>query len=115
MIFYKDHDMKTLKFRPHLVTEILEGRKTSTWRVFDEKDLTVGDQLELINKETLKVFARAEITNVREKPLGEIEEEDFKGHEKYENREAMFAEYKKYYGDRVNEETVVKMIEFNLL
>ncbi len=44
--------MKTLKFAPELCEQIITGTKTSTWRLFDDKDLTVGDELQFINKES---------------------------------------------------------------
>jgi hypothetical protein len=34
--------MKTLKFKPHLVEQILTGTKTSTWRLFDDKNIMGG-------------------------------------------------------------------------
>jgi hypothetical protein len=51
--------MKTLKFAANLVPLILSGEKTSTWRLFDDKDLQVGDELEFINKNTNTTFASA--------------------------------------------------------
>jgi len=39
--------MKTVKFRDYLVPLVLSGGKTSTWRLFDDKDLSVGDEIEL--------------------------------------------------------------------
>ena len=44
--------MKTLKFTPELCQQIMAGNKTSTWRLFDDKDLTVGDKLQFLSKET---------------------------------------------------------------
>jgi len=107
--------MKTLKFRHHLADEILAGRKTITWRLFDDKDLKLGDKIELLYWETKEKFADAEIIEVREKKLGEIEEKDFEGHEKFENREEMLETYRKYYGDKVDWNTAVKIIKFKLL
>jgi len=107
--------MKTLKFRRHLAEEIIAGSKTVTWRLFDDKDLKVGDKIELLYWETKEKFADAEIIEVREKRLEDIEEEDFEGHEKFENREEMLETYKKYCGDRVNWDTVVKIVKFKLL
>ena len=46
--------MKTLKFTPELCGQILTGTKTSTWRLFDDKNLTVGDELTFVNKQTLE-------------------------------------------------------------
>lgn len=50
--------MKTLKFRPHLVEQILAGQQRSTWRLFDDKDLKKGDDITFINKETLEEFSK---------------------------------------------------------
>lgn len=107
--------MKTLKFRHHLAEEIMAGRKTVTWRFFDDKDLKVGDRLELLRWESKEKFTEAEIVKVREKRLGEIKEEDFEGHEKFGSKEEMLETYTKYYGERVNWDTVIKIIEFKLL
>ena len=110
-----DRFMKTLKFRHHLAEEILRDRKIVTWRLFDDKDLKIGDKVELLYWETKEKFANAEIINVREKKLAEIEEKDFEGHEKFESKEEMFETYRKYYGDKADWNTVVKIIEFKLL
>lgn len=48
--------MKTIKFRPALAKLIIEGKKTTTWRLFDDKNLQVGDVVELVNWETKEVF-----------------------------------------------------------
>jgi hypothetical protein len=107
--------MKTLKFRPYLIPLILSGEKTSTWRLFDDKDLQVGDMVDLINWDTKEVFGKAELTEVREKPLGQLEDADFEGQEKFESEEKMYEEFKKYYGDKVDENTIVKIIKFKLV
>ena len=104
-----------LKFRHHLVPLILDGNKTVTWRLFDDKDLKVGDKLEFIDCESLEKFAETEITKIRQKKLGKIEQGDYKGHEKFKSNEEMLETYKKYYGDKIGWNTVVKIIEFKLL
>jgi hypothetical protein len=108
-------NIKTLKFVSKLVPLVLLGEKDSTWRLFDDKDLKVDDNLFLIEKESGKKFGEAVILSIREKRLGEIDVNDFDGHEKFENREKMFETYKKYYGEKVNEDSVVKMVKFKLL
>ena len=105
--------MKKLKFEPHLCEQILSGNKTSTWRLFDDKDLQVGDTLQLVNRETLEIIGTATITKLRIKALGTLTPEDWVGHEKYPNEEFMYATYRKYYGDRVDENTEVKIISFD--
>jgi len=107
--------LKTLKFRRHLVQEILAGRKTSTWRLFDDKDLQMGDQISLLDWETKETFATASISSLREKKLGEIAEADYDGHEKFASPTEMMTHYREYYGDRVTAETPVKIIGFKIL
>ena len=100
---------------PHLVPKVLSGKKTSTWRLFDDKNLTEGDEFIMVNKETGEDFAKGKITKVREKKLGELGDNDFDGHEKYNDQEDMLNHYKGYYGDKVNLDTIVKMIDFKLI
>ena len=107
--------MKTLKFAHNLVGKILDGSKMVTWRLFDDKDLGMGDQLEFIDSDSGEKFAEAEITNVHEKKLREVQERDFEGHEKYKNKEEMLETYRRYYGDKVSWDAVIKIIEFKLL
>lgn len=106
---------KVLKFRDHLARLVLSGEKDVTWRLFDDKDLTVGDVVNLINWSTNEVFGKAELLEIKEKQLGKIEEADFIGHEKFESKEEMYANYKTYYGDKVGPDTIVKIIRFKLL
>jgi hypothetical protein len=106
--------MKTLKFRPHLVPQILSGEKFVTWRLFDDKDIQVGDQLQLVEFGALKQFAQAEAEEVTEKPLGELTEEDWIGHEKFKSETEMYETYSNYYGREVGPETIVKMIRIKL-
>lgn len=108
--------MKTLKFAPELVLLVLSGEKTSTWRLFDDKDLQVGDELSLVNKMTGGEFAQAKIVTVREKTLAQIDEADFDaGHERYESKEKMLAAFQSCYGDSVTMDTLVKLIKFELI
>lgn len=108
-------NMKTLKFKDNLVPLILSGVKDSTWRLFDDKDLKEGDELLLINKDTGYQFGKALIIATREKELGNLQEPDFEGHEKFESEEKMYEAYKNYYGDTVTPTSIVKIIKFKLL
>lgn len=107
--------MKTLKFRPHLAKMILEGGKTTTWRLFDDKNLQVGNKLNLQNWETGENFASAEILEMQEKKLGELKDADLDGHEGFQSQEDMLKHYREYYGEKVNLNTVIKIIKFKLV
>tara|TARA_B100000508_G_scaffold137062_1_gene130913 strand:- start:449 stop:781 length:333 start_codon:yes stop_codon:yes gene_type:complete len=104
--------MKTLKFKPHLCEQILSGEKTSTWRLFDDKDLQPGDRAVFLNKETLEAIGVATLNTIVTKTLGTLVESDWEGHEKYESDEEMYATYRSYYGDQVGPNSELKIIDF---
>lgn len=106
--------MKTLKFKGFKADWILEGTKTSTLRLFDDKDLHVGDELDLIDSDTGEMFAHAIITEIIQKTLGEISDIDLEGHEKWNSQEDMIKTHKLYYGDAVNTLSPAKIIRFKL-
>lgn len=107
--------IKTLKFVPELVPLVLNGSKTSTWRLFEDKNLSKGDELILINKGTLQEFAKARITEVKELPLKDLGEEDKKGHETFSSLQQMYQTYAGYYNKKVDGNTLIKIIRFKLL
>lgn len=105
--------MKTLKFRPALAQLITEGKKTTTWRLFDDKDLQAGDTVELMNSETKEVFGRAVITEVDEKSIKDLDAYDWEGHERFPSDEAMYTAYRTYYpGKEIGPDTIVKVLHF---
>jgi hypothetical protein len=104
--------MKTLKFAPELCEQIIAGTKTSTWRLFDDKDLTVGDELQFINKESGICFGGGTITHLYTKTLGTLDEADWLGHERFASAQVMYETYRDFYGDRVKPDTEVKIIRF---
>lgn len=110
--------MKKLKFDHELASLVLEGKKTSTWRLFDDKDLSVNDTVVLIDKvdpkkpQTWKNIGTASINKVVEKRLGEIEQVDMEGHETFSSKDAMLRTYQQYYGPNVTMQTPVKILHF---
>jgi len=113
--------MKKLKLDHELATLVLNGEKTSTWRIFDDKDLSVNDRVILIDKvdpdkpQTWKNIGVATINKVIEKRLSDIVGDDFDGHEEFASRDEMLATYRKYYGADVSWNTPVKMLHFSFL
>lgn len=104
--------MKTLKFAEHLVPLVLSGEKTSTWRLFDDKDLAVGDELMLIDRGTGEPFGTATITRVTVRTLGTLTDADWEGHERFPSEDAMYEAYRGYYGESAGPESEVKIISF---
>jgi len=106
--------MKTLKFVHELVDPILKGEKFITWRLWDEKDLSEGDEIGLIDKSTGESFSKAKITKVTLKKMGGLAEEDFGGHEEFKSEEERYKVYSRYYGRPVTPNDIVKIIKFEL-
>ena len=107
--------MKTLKFKEKLSKLILSGEKTTTWRLFDDKDLQVGDEISFLVKETLEEFAKARLIEVKENVFGNLTADDFDGHEKYSSLEEMYQTFSKFYQRDVDKNSPVKIIKFELL
>lgn len=111
--------LKALKLQHELAKQVLSGEKTSTWRLKDDKNLSVNDEIEFIDKvdpekpETWEKIGQARINTVTEKRLGDLKSDDYNGHEYYESQEAMLQQFKKYYGDDVTLDSPVKMIDFS--
>ncbi|MBI4016160.1 MAG: ASCH domain-containing protein [Candidatus Aenigmarchaeota archaeon] len=107
--------MKTLKFRAHLKAPILKGEKTTTWRLFDDKNLSVDDELLFMVSETGEHFAVAKIVSVRETTMDKLTKDDWAGHEVYTSEEDIYQQYEAYYKRPVDEKSPIKIIKFKLL
>jgi hypothetical protein len=77
--------MKTLKFDHDQAQLIPKGEKTSTWRLYDDKDLSVDDVIKIVDKveennpQSWQVIGTAKVNEVIEKKLGAVTPEDMKG------------------------------------
>ncbi len=107
--------MKILKFRKSLSELILRGEKTTTWRIFDDKDIQVGDELSCLVWESKEEFAKVNVVSVREVAFKDLTKEDLEGHEKFSNDKEMYDTYSEYYNQPVTEDTIVKIIKFELI
>lgn len=110
--------MKTLKFDHDAAQDVLRGKKTSTWRLYDDKDLSVNDHIKIIDKSdpddtnSWKIIGEAVVNEVIEKKLGDVTDRDMAGHEIFDTKEEMLATYRQRYGDRVTLDEPVKMVYF---
>lgn len=111
--------MKLLKLDHQLAQAIIRGEKRSTWRLFDDKNIQVGDEIELVdkvdgnNKKTWQIFGVASITRVVEVRLSQVMREDTALHEVYESEAKMLEVFRGYYGPGVTLDTPVKVLDFN--
>jgi hypothetical protein len=114
-IFERIKKMKTMKFRKHLSEQILAGTKTTTWRLFDDKDFRAGDHVSFVVWETGELFAQAQLMRVVEKCLDQVNEKDWHGHDRYASNGEMYRAFMQYYKKPVGPKERVKIITFELL
>jgi len=106
--------MKRLKFSDIHIKPIINKDKNITWRINDEKKLSVGDVIsccDVMGKE----FAKGKIISVKESTFENLTDEDKKAHEKFSSDEEMYQTYSKYYKMKVTPKTKLKIIKFSLL
>ena len=98
--------MKALKLNHEFAQAIVQGKKTSTWRVNDDKDLHVNDMVTLIDKvDPLKPaswtsIGVVQISSILEKRLGEIEKNDVPPHELLPDKTELLKSSKDFTGHR---------------
>jgi ribonuclease HI len=113
--------MKKLKFEHKQVESIVRGEKNSTWRLYDDKDLSVGDDIEFIDKvksnnpETWRPFGTGRIISIIEKQLGSVDADNELSNRKFDSQELLLKNFRKYYGSNVSSKTTVKIIEFSFV
>lgn len=112
--------MKKLKLDHQLAQMVLSGQKTSTWRLFDDKDLRVNDNVLLVDKVDPKdpnswsAIGTATINQVVERRLDDLTQDEMLEHG-YDSKDHMFAAFRKYYGPNVNGDTPVKIVHFRFI
>lgn len=111
--------MKKLKLEHEIAERVLQGEQWSTWRLFDDKDLSVNDEVLLIDKvqphnpETWHPIGTAVISKIIEKRLGDISSTDAEGQASIPSSDDLLEWFKQYYGPTVTLATPVKMVHFD--
>jgi len=113
--------MKTLKF-DHPIAQLIEsGERNSTWRLFDDKDIAVNDEIRIIDKvdpkdpQTWRIIGTARVSEVLEKRLEDITEQTMTDDHKYTSKKEIVDHYRQYYGNKVTGSSPVKIIYFDFV
>ncbi len=108
---------KSLKFNHIEAENILKGIQTATLRMKDEKDLSVDDNIEVVDKveeskpETWQVIGTAVIDQVHLRRAGDIQL-DGEGFEQFGSTTELYKQLEVFYGDPIEDNTHVKVIHF---
>lgn len=111
--------MKTLKLDHELAQQVAVGTKTSTWRLFDEKNFSVNDKVAVIDKvdaqdsSTWLVIGEVTLDKIVQKRLEDITNDDYEGHERYDSLQHMVQVFQGYYPNQeVTPNTPIKILYF---
>jgi len=106
--------MKTLKFSSNQIQDILNKKLTATWRLFDDKKLDVGDDLQFVNRDNGQIFGYGQIVEITIKKISDLTKSDEIGGESFSDKDAIIKTFKNFYGPSVNLESVIKIIRYEL-
>ncbi len=107
----KKSEIKKLKFFEPLIKLILNGKKNTTWRINDDKNISKNDTLSLCDNNG-KEFMETKVLETRETIFKDLTEKDKDGHEKFSSDEEMYKIYSNYYNMKVTPEIKLKVIKF---
>ena len=111
--------MKYVKVSHKVAKLILSGQKNSTWRINDEKNISVDDEISIIDKVDPKVssswqiIGTGRVNQVIQKRLDDLQNNDLGPGEEFESKQQMIKTFRNYYGGDVDEQTPVKIISFD--
>lgn len=109
--------MKMLKLNHAEALAIQSGKRT-TWRLFDDKDLSVNDVVQLVDKvkpgepETWKIIGVAQVMKITEKQVAELSALELE-EQNFSSKKALIDDFSFFYSRKVTPETVVKVVSFN--
>lgn len=109
--------MKRLKFNHIEAENVRSGIQTATIRLHDDKDLSVNDHFEVIDKvkesdpKTWEIIGQAVINRVSTERLGglELDGADF---EQFGSMTELYDQMSIFYGDPIDADMIVKVVHF---
>ncbi len=108
---------KSLKFNHIEAENIQKGVQTATLRMKDEKDLSVDDVIEVIDKteeskpDTWRVIGTAVIDEVHMRRAGDLQI-DGEGFEQFGSTTELYKQLEVFYGEPIEDNTHLKVIHF---
>lgn len=113
--------MKQLKFEHQFAQAVKTGDKSATLRVHDDKDINVGDMLQLVDKvdrdypTTWEVTGELHVNEIEQIALEKLSKEHFVSAESFKDQTEMLQVFRRFYGEHVSESTPVNVIHFSFV
>jgi ribonuclease HI len=111
--------LKYVKVSHKVSKLIMDGEKSSTWRINDEKNISVDDAIGIIDKvdpkdpSSWQIIGTGHVNSVIQKRLSDVHSDDLGPGETFDSRQEMMKTFRKYYGPDISERTTLKIINFD--
>jgi ribonuclease HI len=111
--------MKQLKFEHNFAEAIKSGKKIATFRVNDDKDLRIGDVVQLVDKvdsnhpTSWVIPGVLEIRDVVSVALDELSKDQMSQAESFDSKDEMLQTFRRYYGEHVSMKTPILVLNFS--
>lgn len=102
----------------HAEALAIQSGKRTTWRLFDDKDLSVNDVVQLVDKvkpveaESWSPIGVAQITQIAEKPIAELSTAELE-EQNFSSQKALIDDFSFFYSRKLTPETTLKIVRFN--
>jgi ribonuclease HI len=113
--------MKALKLEHRYAQLVLSGQVQSTFRLYDDKDLTVNDEIQLIDQvdrdkpATWQPIGVGIIDQILEKKIADITNEEIVQMIHTQSRQELLNAIHRFYGGQIDETVPVKLIRFKFV
>ena len=113
--------MKTIKLDHTFAQQVLAGTRRIVWKIFDEKHLSVGDEIQFIEKVdpddegTWHAIGNGTIQSVTEKCIRDITEKDYKIDTTIRSKQDIIDNFREQYGPLVTQDTPIKIVQFSFI
>jgi ribonuclease HI len=110
--------VKQLKFDHQFAEAIVAGKKSATFRVNDDKDLRVGDKVQLVDKvdgdhpKTWTIPGVLTITSISSVALEDLTKEQLNQAEFFDSPDEMLQTFRRYYGEHISMMTQILVLSF---
>lgn len=111
--------MKQLKFEHQFAEAIKLGTKCATFRVNDDKDLRIGDTVQLVDKvdrdrpKTWIIPGELMIASVVSIALGDLTKDQMEQAESFDGPEEMLQTFRRFYGEHITMTTPILVLAFS--
>lgn len=113
--------MKQLKFEHTFAEAIRAGKKTATFRVNDDKDLRIGDVVQIVDKveanhpKTWLIIGELKIEDIKHVPLEDLSRDQLAQAESFDSKDEMLQTFRRFYGEHINMSTPILVLNFSFV